>query len=90
MAGLCPCALLRSEQVGLARAQRVLRQLGLEASDQDCFSMQQVCSAVCIRAAGLCAAGLAAILSHMRRSRELTRLKTSVAVDGAVVRDHAK
>ncbi|CAM5159395.1 unnamed protein product [Natator depressus] len=81
---------ITDEQVGMARAQRVLRRLGLEASDQDCFSMQQVCSAVCIRAASLCAAGLAAILTHMRRNRELTRLKTSVAVDGAVVRDHAK
>uniref|UniRef100_A0A674K0S3 Phosphotransferase n=1 Tax=Terrapene triunguis TaxID=2587831 RepID=A0A674K0S3_9SAUR len=62
---------ITDEQVGLATAQRVLRALGLEASDQDCFSMQQVCSAVCLRAAGLCAAGLAAILSHMCRNREL-------------------
>ncbi|XP_044884623.1 hexokinase-3 isoform X2 [Mauremys mutica] len=81
---------ISDEQVGLATARRVLRALGLEASDQDCFNTQQVCSAVCIRAAGLCAAGLAAILSHMCRSRELSRLKTSVAVDGAVVRAHAK
>ncbi|TFK00552.1 Hexokinase-2 [Platysternon megacephalum] len=81
---------ITDEQVGLAAVRRVLQALGLEASDQDCFSMQQVCSAVCIRAAGLCAAGLAAILSHMCRNRELSRLKTSVAVDGAVFRDHAK
>ncbi|XP_043376494.1 hexokinase-3 isoform X2 [Dermochelys coriacea] len=81
---------ITDEQVGLVRAQCVLRQLGLEASDQDCFSMQQVCSTVCIRAASLCAAGLAAILSHMCRNRELTHLKTSVAVDGAMFRDHAK
>ncbi|XP_073211230.1 hexokinase-3 isoform X11 [Lepidochelys kempii] len=81
---------ITDEQVGVARAQCVLWRLGLEASDQDCFSMQQVCSAVYIRAASLCAAGLAAILSHMRRNRELTRLKTSVAVDGAMFRDHAK
>lgn len=81
---------ITDEQVGLATARRVLRALGLEASDQDCFNTQQVCSAVCTRAAGLCAAGLAAILSHMCRSRELSRLKTSVAVDGAVFRAHAK
>ncbi|XP_026518007.1 hexokinase-2-like, partial [Terrapene carolina triunguis] len=81
---------ITDEQVGLATAQRVLRALGLEASDQDCFSMQQVCSAVCLRAAGLCAAGLAAILSHMCRNRELPCLKTSVAVDGAVFRARGK
>ncbi|XP_053893321.1 hexokinase-3 isoform X2 [Malaclemys terrapin pileata] len=81
---------ITDEQVGLATAQRVLRALGLEASDQDCFIMQQVCTAVCIRAAGLCAAGLAAILSHMCRNRELTRLKTSVAVAGAVYRACSK
>nr|XP_008172494.2 hexokinase-3 [Chrysemys picta bellii] len=81
---------ITNEQVGLATAQRVLRALGLEVSDQDCFSMQQVCTAVCIRAAGLCAAGLAAILSHMCSNRELTRLKTSVAVDGAVFRARSK
>uniref|UniRef100_A0A8C0H087 hexokinase n=1 Tax=Chelonoidis abingdonii TaxID=106734 RepID=A0A8C0H087_CHEAB len=81
---------ITDEQFGLATARRVLRALGLEASDQDCFNMQQVCKAVCIRAAGLCAAGLAAIVSHMCRSRELSRLKTSVAVDGVVFRAHAK
>ncbi|XP_050817720.1 hexokinase-3 isoform X2 [Gopherus flavomarginatus] len=81
---------ITDEQVGLATARRVLRALGLEASDQDCFNMQQVCKAVCIRAAGLCAAGLAAIVSHMCRNRELSRLKTSVAVDGAVFRAYAK
>ncbi|XP_067391466.1 hexokinase-3-like [Emydura macquarii macquarii] len=77
-------------QVGLATAQRVLRQLGLEASDQDRFNVQQVCSAVCTRAAGLCAAGLAAILSHMCRSRELPQLKTSVAVSGVMFQPQAR
>uniref|UniRef100_A0A8C8S2C9 Hexokinase-3 n=1 Tax=Pelusios castaneus TaxID=367368 RepID=A0A8C8S2C9_9SAUR len=81
---------ITDEQGGLATAQRVLRDLGLEASDQDCFIVQQVCSAVCTRAAGLCAAGLAAILSYMCRSRELARLKTSVAVDGVMFRDQTK
>ncbi|KAG6941283.1 hexokinase 3, partial [Chelydra serpentina] len=81
---------IADEDLGLAAAQRVLRKLGLEASAQDCFGLQQVCSAVCIRAAGLCAAGLAAILSHMCRSRELSRLKTSVSVDGIMFQGHAK
>ncbi|XP_075756837.1 hexokinase-3 [Pelodiscus sinensis] len=81
---------ITDEQVGLSVAQQVLQELGLEASDQDCVIVQQVCSAVCSRAAGLCAAGLAAILSHMRRSRELPRLKTSVAVDGDVFWGSAK
>ncbi|XP_074865913.1 hexokinase-3-like [Carettochelys insculpta] len=93
---LLPAGSISSQQVlaiidkqqGLATAQHTLQELGLEASREACIAVQEACSAVCARAVGLCAAGLAAILTHMCRSRQLSRLQTSVAVDGAVSRAH--
>ncbi|KAM8798869.1 hexokinase-3 [Eudromia elegans] len=78
------------DETGLAAARSALQALGLAPSEQDCCHVQQLCRAVVTRAAGLCAAGLAAILSHMCQSRELERLKTNVAVDGSMYRGHAR
>ncbi|NXA46288.1 HXK3 protein, partial [Nothocercus julius] len=78
------------DEAGLAAARSALQALGLAPSEQDCCHVQQLCRAVVTRAAGLCAAGLAAILSHMCQSRELERLKANVAVDGTVYRGHAR
>ncbi|XP_067161174.1 hexokinase-3 [Apteryx mantelli] len=78
------------DEAGLAAARGTLQALGLAPSEQDCCHVQQVCRAVVTRAAGLCAAGLAAILSHMCQSRELEQLKANVGVDGAVYRGHAR
>ncbi|NXD13308.1 HXK3 protein, partial [Nothocercus nigrocapillus] len=78
------------DETGLAAARSALQALGLAPSEQDCCHVQQLCRAVVTRAAGLCAAGLAAILSHMCQSRELERLKANVAVDGTVYRGHAR
>ncbi|NWI16458.1 HXK3 protein, partial [Crypturellus soui] len=78
------------DEAGLAAARSTLQALGLAPSEQDCCHVQQVCRAVVTRAAGLCAAGLAAILSYMCQSRELERLKTNVAVDGTVYRGHPR
>uniref|UniRef100_A0A663FH29 hexokinase n=1 Tax=Aquila chrysaetos chrysaetos TaxID=223781 RepID=A0A663FH29_AQUCH len=66
-------------------ARRALEALGLQPSEQDCCRVQQICRAVVSRAAALCAAGLAAILSHMCQSRELERLVVNVGVDGEFV-----
>lgn len=73
-----PC---RSEQ-GTARARKALEALGLQPSERDCGRVQQVCRMVVSRAAALCAAGLAAVLSLMCQSRQLEQLGVSVAVDG--------
>ncbi|XP_068815889.1 hexokinase-3 isoform X2 [Struthio camelus] len=78
------------DEAGLATARSTLQALGLAPSEQDCCHVQQVCRAVVTRAAELCAAGLAAILSHMCQSRELEQLKANVGVDGAVYRGHAR
>ncbi|NWX93552.1 HXK3 protein, partial [Nothoprocta pentlandii] len=78
------------DEAGLAAARSALQALGLAPSEQDCCHVQQLCRAVVTRAAGLCAAGLAAILSYMCQSRELERLKVNVAVDGTVYRGHAR
>ncbi|NWU90886.1 HXK2 protein, partial [Upupa epops] len=67
---------------GMAEAKQILEALGLQPSEQDCCRVQQVCRMVLSRAAALCAAGLAAILSYMCQSRELEHLAINVAVDG--------
>uniref|UniRef100_A0A7M4F5V7 hexokinase n=1 Tax=Crocodylus porosus TaxID=8502 RepID=A0A7M4F5V7_CROPO len=67
---------------GLAAAQCLLQKLGLQPSDPDCFTVQQVCLAVVTRAACLCATSLAAMLTHMRKNRELPQLDVCVGVDG--------
>ncbi|NXD76389.1 HXK2 protein, partial [Halcyon senegalensis] len=75
---------------GMAEAKRALEALGLQPSERDCCRVQQVCRVVVSRAAALCAAGLAAILSHICQSRELERLLVNVAVDGDLYRGHTR
>ncbi|NXV72346.1 HXK3 protein, partial [Atlantisia rogersi] len=75
---------------GMAEVRRTLEALGLQPSERDCCRVQQVCRAVVTRAAALCAAGLAAILSHMCQSWELERLVVNVGVDGELYRDYAR
>ncbi|NXC22571.1 HXK3 protein, partial [Corythaeola cristata] len=75
---------------GMAKASRALEALGLRPSERDCCRVQQICRAVVSRAAALCAAGLAAIFSHMRQSRELEHLVINVGVDGELYRGHTR
>lgn len=84
------CALPCSNEEGMAKARRALEALGLRPSERDCCRVQQICRAVVSRAAALCAAGLAAILSHMCQSRELEQLVVNVAVDGELYRGHSR
>ncbi|NXF36007.1 HXK3 protein, partial [Nyctibius bracteatus] len=74
---------------GMAKARSTLESLGLRPSEQDCCRVQQICRAVVSRAAALCAAGLAAILSHMCQSRELEQLSVNVGVDSELYRGHS-
>ncbi|KFP04633.1 Hexokinase-2, partial [Calypte anna] len=81
---------IRTEQVldiidgadGMETARKILEALGLSPSERDCCRVQQVCRAVVSRAAALCAAGLAAILTHMREARGLEQLSVNVGVEG--------
>ncbi|KAF1662176.1 Hexokinase-3, partial [Aptenodytes patagonicus] len=75
---------------GMAKARGALEALGLRPSERDCCRVQQICRAVVSRAAALCAAGLAAILSHMCQSRELERLVVNVGVDGELYQGHTR
>lgn len=74
----------------MTNTRKILGALGLQPNEQDCFRVHHVCRAVVSRAAGLCAAGLAAILSHMCQSRQLKQLVVNVGVDGELYRGHAR
>nr|XP_020514954.1 hexokinase-2-like [Labrus bergylta] len=73
---------------GLENARRILSQLNLKWNEVDAHVVRLVCDTVSSRSARLCAAALAAIANHMRVSRKLDRLKTTVGVDGTVYRKH--
>ncbi|XP_075571936.1 hexokinase-3 [Pelecanus crispus] len=75
---------------GMTKARMALEALGLQPSERDCCRVQQICRAVVSRAAALCAAGLAAILSHICQSRELEHLVVNVGVDGELYRGHTR
>nr|XP_020646499.1 hexokinase-3 [Pogona vitticeps] len=78
------------EKVGLARTKNFLARLGMVASNQDCFHVQQICQAIFTRSARLCAAGLAGILTHIRNAQGLTSLKVIVAVDGELYKSQTQ
>ncbi|NXL66009.1 HXK2 protein, partial [Chordeiles acutipennis] len=79
-----------NNEEGREKAREALVALGLQPSERDCCRVQQICRVVVSRAAALCAAGLAAILSHMCQSRELEQLVVNVGVDGHLYRSHAR
>ncbi|XP_009640011.1 hexokinase-3 [Egretta garzetta] len=79
-----------SNEAGVTNTRKILGALGLQPSEQDCFRVHHICRVVVSRAAGLCAAGLAAILSHMCQSRQLKQLVVNVGVDGELYRGHAR
>nr|XP_034960859.1 hexokinase-3 [Zootoca vivipara] len=78
------------EKVGLANTKNFLVRLGMVASNQDCFNVQQICQAVFVRSAKLCAAGLAGVLTHIRTSQGLPQLKITVAVDGNMYKSQSQ
>ncbi|XP_037679004.1 hexokinase-3 isoform X2 [Choloepus didactylus] len=69
---------------GAARAHVILQSLGLRPGAADAALVQLVCAAVTARAAHLCAAALAAVLSRLQRSREQLALQIAVATGGRV------
>lgn len=84
------CASSCSKDKGMTEAKKVLESLRLQPSERDCCRVQQICRMVVSRAATLCAAGLAAILSHMCQSRQLERLVVNVAVDSELYQGHSR
>lgn len=81
-----PC----SPDTGKAEILAVLQDLGLSPQVSDVEHVQHVCAAVCTRAAQLCAAALAAVLSHLQRSREQQTLHAAVATGGRMLEKHPR
>lgn len=73
---------------GLVSTEKVLRDLGLDLSLEDCIVTQRVCQIVSTRAAHLCAATLAAVLRQIRDNKAAEKLRTTIGVDGSVYKNH--
>ncbi|NXJ06673.1 HXK3 protein, partial [Odontophorus gujanensis] len=74
--------------LALLQVQGILRSLELDASFEDSVLVQEVCQTVSLRAAHLCAAGMAAVVEKMRESRGLEQLTITVGVDGTLYKMH--
>ncbi|XP_030060832.1 putative hexokinase HKDC1 [Microcaecilia unicolor] len=81
-------AAMEKYKEGLSNTRRILKQLDLDPSEDDCIAVQHVCTIVSFRSAKLCAAALAAILTRIRENKKLKRLRITVGVDGTVYRIH--
>lgn len=73
---------------GLHNAKEILTRLGVEPSDDDCVSVQHVCTIVSFRSANLVAATLGAILNRLHDNKGTPRLRTTVGVDGSLYKTH--
>ncbi|NWX63895.1 HXK3 protein, partial [Promerops cafer] len=77
-----------SNGLALRQIRAILNELELDASFEDSVLMREVCQTVSLRAAQLCAAGLAAVVEKMRENRGLDQLNVSVGVDGTLYKLH--
>ncbi|NXE42288.1 HXK2 protein, partial [Ptilorrhoa leucosticta] len=77
-----------SNGLALRQIRTILSELELEASFEDSVLLREVCQTVSLRAAQLCAAGLAAVVEKMRENRGLDQLSISVGVDGTLYKLH--
>nr|XP_032806838.1 hexokinase-2-like [Petromyzon marinus] len=79
---------MEKENVGLEKAEKILKDLGLQVSVQDCEAACLICCLVSTRSAHLCAAGLAAVVTRIRQNQAKDRLQTTVGVAGSVYKLH--
>ncbi|KAG8507413.1 Hexokinase-1 [Galemys pyrenaicus] len=79
---------IEKNKEGLHNAKEILTRLGVEPSDDDCVSVQHVCTIVSFRSANLVAATLGAILNRLRDNKGTARLRTTVGVDGSLYKTH--
>uniref|UniRef100_A0A8C9NIA3 Phosphotransferase n=1 Tax=Serinus canaria TaxID=9135 RepID=A0A8C9NIA3_SERCA len=77
-----------SEHQVRSQIRTIMNELELDASFEDCVLMREVCQTVSLRAAQLCAAGLAAVVEKMRENRGLDQLSVTVGVDGTLYKLH--
>ncbi|RLW02902.1 hypothetical protein DV515_00006790 [Chloebia gouldiae] len=74
--------------LALGQIRAILNELELDATFEDSSLMREVCQTVSMRAAQLCAAGLAAVVEKMRENRGLDQLSVTVGVDGTLYKLH--
>lgn len=79
-----------SDGLALRQVRAILQDLELQASFEDSLLVQKVCQTVSLRAAQLCAAGLAAVVEKMRENRGLAQLAVTVGVDGTLYKMHPR
>lgn len=77
-----------SDILGLLQVRSILTNLGLKSTCDDTVIVKEVCTVVSMRAAQLCAAGIAAVVEKIRENRGLDHLKTTVGVDGTLYKLH--
>ncbi|XP_013924886.1 PREDICTED: putative hexokinase HKDC1 [Thamnophis sirtalis] len=81
-------AAMEKNKEGLRNTKEILKELGLDPSEEDCIAVQHVCTIVSFRSANLCATALAAILTRLRENKKLARLRTTVGIDGTLYKIH--
>lgn len=81
---------MEDPSAGTARVRAILQGLGLSPGAADAELVQRVCAAVCTRAAQLCAAALAAVLTRLQHGREQQALQIAVATGGRVFERHPR
>ncbi|XP_026528610.1 putative hexokinase HKDC1 [Notechis scutatus] len=81
-------AAMEKNKEGLRNTKEILKELGLDPSEEDCIAVQHVCTIVSFRSANLCATALAAILTRLRENKKLLRLRTTVGIDGTLYKTH--
>lgn len=75
-------------KTGLKNTEHILKELDLNPSPEDCIAVQHVSTIVSFRSSNLVAAGLAAILTRIRKNRNLGELRITVGLDGTVYKTH--
>ncbi|XP_058486351.1 hexokinase HKDC1-like [Solea solea] len=81
-------AAMEETKNGLKNTRSILMGLNLTPSQNDCVAVQHVGTIVSFRSSNLVAAGLAAILTQIKRNRNLRTFRVSVGVDGTVYKTH--
>uniref|UniRef100_A0A674MK90 Hexokinase-2 n=1 Tax=Takifugu rubripes TaxID=31033 RepID=A0A674MK90_TAKRU len=79
---------IEKSKEGLSKAKEILTRLGVEPSTEDCIAVQHVCTIVSFRSANLIAAVLAGILLRLKENKGMTRLRTTIGIDGSLYKMH--
>ncbi|XP_019954385.1 hexokinase-1 [Paralichthys olivaceus] len=79
---------IEKSKEGLTKTREILTRLGVEPSTEDCIAVQHVCTIVSFRSANLISATLAAILMRLKENKGVSRLRTTVGIDGSLYKMH--